>query len=167
MSRVYLGAHFIHDVIAGFLLGALTLVGFVLLQNRYGEGFSNRILGQRLMVMIWVPIILGIIFILVRLIIGPADLAVPWADRIPEAELSSINAAAQAFGVLLGFGVGIVLEGSRVRFRIEGPVWKRVVRYLIGIVVLVAIWAGLRGIIFNFLRVCLSSWYRDVAKLLL
>ena len=144
LSRIYLGAHFVHDVIFGFLLGALTLVGFALLQNRYGEGFSKRILGQRLMVMIWVPIIMGIIFIVVRLLIGAPDLAVPWADRIPEAELSSINAAAQAFGVLLGFGVGIVLEGSRVRFRVEGPVWKRVIRYLIGIAVLIAIWAGLR-----------------------
>lgn len=146
LSRIYLGAHFIHDTIAGFLLAALTLVGFTVINRRWGSGFSKRILGQRLLVVIVIPVVMGISFILLRLILGTPDTAVPWASYISAAEESSISAAAQAFGLLLGFGVGIVLESSRVRFRADGVWWKRVVRYLIGIVVLVAIWAGLRQV---------------------
>lgn len=146
LSRIYLGAHFIHDTIAGFLLAALTLVGFAIVNRRWGGGFSKRILGQRLLVVILIPLLMGLIFIVVRLLLGAPDTAVPWASYIPAAERSSMDAAAQAFGLLLGFGVGIVLESSRVRFRADGIWWKRVVRYLIGIVVLVAIWAGLRQV---------------------
>ncbi|MBE7533215.1 MAG: phosphatase PAP2 family protein [Ardenticatenaceae bacterium] len=146
LSRIYLGVHFIHDTVAGFLLAALTLVGFVVIERRWGSSFNKRILGQRLLVMILIPFMMGVSFILIRWLIGAPDTAVPWASYIPAAEESSISAAAQAFGLLLGFGVGIVLENSRVRFRSDGIWWKRVVRYLIGIVVLVAIWAGLRQV---------------------
>lgn len=146
LSRIYLGAHFIHDTVAGFLLAAITLAGFVVIERRWGSSFNKRILGQRLLVMILIPIVMGVSFILIRWLIGAPDTAVPWASYIPAAEESSISAAAQAFGLLLGFGVGIVLENSRVRFRSDGIWWKRVVRYLIGIVVLVAIWAGLRQV---------------------
>ncbi len=146
MSRIYLGAHFIHDTLGGFLLGILTLMGFALWQGRYGGDFSKRILGQRLLAAILVPVILGVLFILVRWIIGPPNTVVPWAQHIPNAERSSLDAAAQAFGLLLGFGIGIVLEGSRVRFLASGPLWKRAIRYVLGIVILVAIWAGLKQV---------------------
>jgi membrane-associated phospholipid phosphatase len=146
LSRIYLGAHFITDVFAGFLLAVLTLVGFAAGQRRYGFGFNRRILGQRLLMVIVVPMVLAAVFITTRLLLGPPDTAVPWASHIPAAEFSSIEAAATAFGLLLGFGIGIVLEGSRVRFRVEGAAWKRALRYIIGLVVLIAIWAGLKQV---------------------
>ncbi|MCP4358525.1 MAG: phosphatase PAP2 family protein [Chloroflexi bacterium] len=143
LSRIYLGAHFLHDVIAGFLLSVLILVGFAIWRQRWADDFGKRILGQRLLAVIFIPVVLAAVFIIIRLIIGPPNMNVTWAELIPTAERSSINAAAQAFGVLLGFGVGFVLEGSRVRFSADGPVWQRVVRYIGGMVVLIIIWAGL------------------------
>jgi membrane-associated phospholipid phosphatase len=143
ISRIYLGAHFIHDTIFGFLLGALTLVGYAIWVRQYGDQFGKRILGQRLLLLALVPLIMGIVFILIRLILGAPDMDVPWASYIPAAERSSIEAAATSFALLLGFGVGLVFEGSRIRFRADGVVWKRVVRYLLGIVVTFALWAGL------------------------
>jgi len=44
----------------------------------------------------------------------------------------------------MGMGVGFVLERRWVRFDSGGPAWKRVVRFLLGVVVLVALWLGLR-----------------------
>ena len=48
-----------------------------------------------------------------------------------------------AVASLLGAGIGLVLEPSRVRFLVAGPIWQRAVRYLLGMAVAVAIWAGL------------------------
>lgn len=143
LSRIYLGAHFIHDTIFGFLFGVLTLVGYGIWVRRFGNNFDKRILGQRLMILALIPIIMGVIFIVVRLLIGPPDMDVPWAARIPTAERSSIDAAATSFALLMGFGIGYLFEGSRIRFRADGEIWKRAVRYLLGLLVTFALWAGL------------------------
>ncbi len=143
LSRIYLGAHFIHDTIAGFLLGALTLVAYGILARRYGEQFGSRIMGQRLLLLALIPVVMAIIFILVRLFIGEPDMSVSYASYIPMAEESSIDAAATSFATLLGFGIGFIFEGSRIRFRADGVIWKRVVRYLIGIAITLALWQGL------------------------
>lgn len=173
LSRIYLGAHFIHDTIFGFLLGAVTLIGFGIWFRRYGEQFGKRILGQRLLLISLVPLILIAIFILLRLIIGEPDMNVPWSAKIPAAEESSIVTAASTFILLLGFGIGIVFEGSRIRFRADGVLWKRVARYFLGILLTFALWEGLgsifpreplswaliRGIIRSLIAIIWISYY--------
>ena len=43
----------------------------------------------------------------------------------------------------LGLGVGFILEATRVHFTVEGPIWQRILRYVVGIIVTVIIWRGL------------------------
>lgn len=143
VSRVYLGSHFVHDVIAGFLLGLLVLAGYLIWQRRYMERFGKRILGQRLLAAVLVPVGLTAVYLIIRLIIGEPNTNVAWAAYIPVAELESLEGVVTAVASLLGAGIGLVLERSRVRFLVAGPIWQRAVRYLLGIVVAGAIWAGL------------------------
>jgi len=100
-----------------------------------------------MLVAILVTLIIALLYVATLLIIGAPDLSVPWAEFIPEAELSTISEMATAVGALLGFGIGIILESSRVRFRANGPLSKKIGRYLLGIIVTVIIWRGL-GLIF-------------------
>jgi len=146
LSRIYLGAHFVHDVVAGFLLAVLILLGYVVWTRRFSAGFDKRILGQKLLVAISVPVLIGLVYVIVRLIIGEPDETVTWAAFIPGAEKAGNEEMATAVGTLLGMGVGISLENSRLRFIVAAPVWKRLLRYLLGILVTVAIWAGLDAI---------------------
>ena len=143
VSRVYLGSHFVHDVIAGFLLGLLVLAGYLVWQRRYMAGFEKRILGQRLLTVVLVPMLFTAVYLIIRLIIGETDDSVEWAAFIPVTELESVEGMATAVASLLGAGIGLVLEKSRIRFLVAGPLWQRAVRYLLGIIVAVAIWAGL------------------------
>lgn len=146
LSRIYLGQHFIQDVIAGFVVG-LILLAALFLWNRYAAaGFSKRLLGQRMLAVLGVVLALALAYAGVRYLIGPPDMSVPWAAFIPESELSSITEIATAVGTLLGFGVGILFEGSRVRFRAEGPLLKRIGRYVLGIIITVIIWQGLGAV---------------------
>lgn len=147
LSRIYIGAHFIQDVVVGFVLSLLLLLGYYIWNRRFDQRFHKRILGQRFLVALSVPFVMGIVYLTVMLILGPPNLSVSWAEYIPAAERSSIEAMAQSFGLLAGLVIGAVLEGSRIRFRADGVIWKRVVRYILGLIVVLVIWRGL-GILF-------------------
>lgn len=144
VSRIYLGLHFIQDVAGGFVLGLLVLGSFLFWQRAFAERFSRRILGRRLLIMITIPAALAVAYVGGLLLLGTPDLDVPWAEFVPAAELSAHEDVVSTIAGLLGFGVGMILESSRVRFRADGPIWKRVVRYVLGIGVALGIWAGLR-----------------------
>jgi hypothetical protein len=146
VSRIYLGVHFVHDVIAGFLLALLILAGYGLWLRYFQRDFAKRILGQRILAAIIVAVVLIVLYVIGRLLIGQPDQTVDWAEFIPEAELIGTTSMATAFGSLLGAGIGLNLESSRLRFLVGGPVWQRTARYLLGIVVAVAIWAGLKAV---------------------
>ena len=140
LSRVYLGVHFLQDVVVGFALGLLVLATFLFWQRAFAERYSKRILGRRLLLMIAIPVLLASSYLLALVIRGAPDLSVPWAAYVPAAELNAHEDVVSTIAGLLGFGVGMILESSRVRFRTEGPVWQRVARYVLGIAVAVGIW---------------------------
>ncbi len=143
VSRIYLGDHFIIDVLAGLLLGIIILLGIFFWRRYIAPAFGKRILGQRLLVAVIVPLILALAYIAIVQLIGEADTSAAWAAYIPEAELESRLEIARVIGAMFGFTVGIVLESARIRFRADGPIGKRIARYVLGIVITVIIWQGL------------------------
>lgn len=143
LSRVYLGVHFVHDVVVGLLIGLVILIAYFV-WRRYGQSrFDKLILGQKLFWAVMVPLVLAGVYVIVRLIIGEPNTAVAWAGFIPGAELTGLEGIATAFGTLLGYGIGVNLEASRTRFMVDGPIWQRALRYLLGLIVTGVIWAGL------------------------
>lgn len=146
ISRIYLGSHFPHDVVVGFFVAVLVLLGFVAWQRTYAKGFEKRILGQKLMVAVAVPVVYLIIFGIVSYLVGEPDMSVEWAAYIPAAELAGKEGVATAVGMLLGAGIGLIFEGSRIRFRVDGKIWLRAVRYLVGMGVTILLWAGLKAV---------------------
>lgn len=143
LSRIYLGEHFLIDVIGGFLLGAIILAVIYLYRRYLASFFAKRILGQQLLAVVLVAFCLALAYIAVVMIIGAPNLAVPWSQYIPEAEIESMREMARTFGVMLGYSIGIVLENVRIRFRADGPIGKRTARYFLGILLTVIIWQGL------------------------
>ena len=96
--------------------------------------------------MVLIPVVLAVVYIGALLLLGPPNMDVPWASFIPAAELNGHEDVVSTVAGLLGFGVGILLESSRIRFRAGGPIWQRVIRYILGIAVAIGIWAGLRAV---------------------
>ena len=101
LSRVYLGSHFVHDVVAGFLLGLLVLAGYLIWERRYMTSFGKRILGQRLLTVVAIPLGLTAVYLIIRLIIGEPDTNVAWAAFIPVAELEGVGGMGTAVASLL------------------------------------------------------------------
>lgn len=145
-SRAYLGVHFLSDVLGGYLLGFLLLAAAAGFWWYLAEAFSKRILGQKLLAAVLVPLLIGALYIVVRLLVGEPDTSLPWATEIPRAEREMVDSIATAVGALWGFGIGVALEASRVRFHSTGPLWQRALRFVLGIIVAVGLWAGLDAI---------------------
>lgn len=146
ISRIYLGVHFVHDVVAGTFLAILIIIVYLVWRRYRTEFFSQRILGQRLLAVVSLPLILAVIYLIIFLLIGQPDQTVAWATFAGTAEAASIENVATAFGTLLGLGIGILFEGSRVRFRVDGTIWQKVLRYLSGMVGILLIWRGLGAV---------------------
>lgn len=143
LSRIYLGVHDIPDVVAGVILGVLTVVGYFLWERYASQRFKKRILGQRLLAAVVFPLLLAVIYAAILLLTDKPGDEVAWSSFIEQAERSSLLNVVSSVALLLGLGVGFTLEGSWVRFRIDGPFWKRGLRYGLGIAVAFVIAFGL------------------------
>jgi hypothetical protein len=72
-----------------------------------------------------------------------AALALPGADPpLPLALDTPISTA----GTWFGFGVGAAWLAGAGQFSAAGPLWKRAARFLLGMAVVIAIWAGLGAV---------------------
>lgn len=146
LSRIYLGVHFPQDTLGGFLLALAILFGYFLWRENLHQQFANRLLGQRLLGALLLPLVLALLYAGALLLLGDPNAPAAWADHVPEAERESLETVVQATGILLGLGLGFILEASRVHFVVDGSALKRTLRYLLGIAVTVAIWRGLGAV---------------------
>lgn len=120
LSRLYLGVHFPTDVLGGYVIGGIVLWLFV----RY-----------------WVPLERWF-----------CRLAMPWqlaiAVAVPLIALAAHPSenVTTGVGTMVGMAVGLVLERRWIRFETPGPVWHRTLRFVLGMIVLFGLWAGLRAV---------------------
>ncbi|MDQ7029228.1 MAG: phosphatase PAP2 family protein [Ardenticatenia bacterium] len=114
-SRIYLGVHFPHDVVAGWGIGTLILYAVI----RWGPAVEQ-----------W------LVSLPARAHIGLALLPL---TLLPSTEDTLV---VRAVGALVGASLGAVVEHSTVRFAPGGPWRQRVLCLAVGFVGLALIWGG-------------------------
>ncbi len=116
-SRMYLGVHFPQDVMAGLVIGLLYVALWLWAEPHLQQWIATLSVRQRVALTGLVP--LGV------LLIHP------------------VENTATALGALSGLGVGYVLESETLRFTVAGPLWQRVARAIVGLLLLGLAYVGL------------------------
>jgi membrane-associated phospholipid phosphatase len=136
LSRLYLGVHDLPDLIGGYIIGFILLILFVWLEPLAEKWLEGKSLAFLLAISIIIPAIM---------------IAVS-----PGLDQDCITAAS----TLMGMSVGFVLERKFIGFSSDGTVQMRVLRYILGIAVIIGLWVGLKmafkglepALIFRFTR---------------
>ncbi len=139
LSRLYLGVHFPHDLFGGYVIGALLLFAYL----RWGERVEQWLARQSL----------GVQLALVAVVSIPLMLIFPTEDGVTGG------------ATLLGMGIGFVAQARWIGFEVDGTWQKRALRYALGAVVMIGLWAGLRAafsalepaLLFRFIRYTLMG----------
>lgn len=116
-SRVVLGVHFPYQIIAGWLFGAILLVLFIWLDPIVERSVARLSLALQLLVTLGLPVLLALLY--------------PHDDTVSSA------------AVMAGFSSGIVLTRRFIPFTARGLWWQRILRSIIGLVILLALYFGL------------------------
>lgn len=120
LSRLYLGVHFPTDLLGGYVLGVLLLVLYLRLAIHVEAWLVQK----------------GVVWQMAAAVLLPGVLVLITPKDSPY--------ALSAGGVLLGFGLGVILERRWIRFSTGAGLLKKFMRYVAGLVVLFGIWMGLR-----------------------
>ncbi len=147
-SRVYLGVHFPHDVLAGALIGAVLLIGFLTLERPIAQWLGERRLSTRLLLAFMgsaLILIAGLVaWVRAQTFVIPATWHVTALAASGEAiDPLKIDDLFTASGTLFGLAAGAVLLYEWDGFNARGPLSQRLSRYGVGLIVLVFLYWGL------------------------
>lgn len=147
VSRLILGVHYLHDVLIGWLVGGILLFIFIKYESVLVDWFKKNPVWKQIMVLV----VITSLFILLALPLAPPfnppDIPITWIENAlksnQEIDPYSYKNLLTSLGSLFGLGLGIILLTQRGGFTREGTPWQLVLRYLVGIVGVLALYQGL------------------------
>lgn len=144
LSRIALGVHFTHDVLMGWLVGGLLLGLFLFLEKGVVGWFKRSSFPAQLAVLA----VAASLFILPAVLLvhpfSPPALPQQWIDGAGELiNPYHFEDVLTTSGSFFGLGLGILLLHQAGGYTAAGETWKRVLRYLLGLVGVLALYLGL------------------------
>ena len=146
-SRLYLGVHFVHDVLAGWLIGGLLLWAVIGLWDPALAWLKGKSLGQQ--------VLIGFVVSMIFLAVGGGSAVrldgysfpEEWKDNAlragPLPDPVSVEGILTVSGSLFGLAAGAAWIASWGGYQASGPVEKRALRYVIGLIGILILWFGL------------------------
>ena len=141
LSRLYLGVHFLHDVLFGWLIGGIVIYTFLKSEARVGAWWQAQGLGVQILLGFAISAAMILVGLLVLVSIAGSPDPEQWASFSREARSPTyyFTLAGAFFGAVTGYA----LMRRFARFQTAGSVGQRVGRYLLGMAGVLAFYLGL------------------------
>ncbi len=179
LARMILAVHFPHDVLLGWLLGGVTLWAFLVLWDRTAAWLRSLSFTQQVLLAAAAAAIIllihGSLVLALRGYVMPAE----WMTNAARAGQPfpnpvSMDPALTAAGTLFGLALGLAWIVPRGGYRPSGPLWKRLLCFVVGLIGVLVLYLGLKlvfppsttllGGILRFVRyVLIGAWVSAVA----
>ena len=141
ISRIIIGVHDLQDIIGGLLIGIAILMVFIYLEPVVSEQFNKLSFTLK----ITIAVIISILIFLIPTFLYPKA----GVGLLPSAPSYSDNGAfGLVGGVLLGSGIGYILEGEYIKYEPKTLNTKqKILNVVIGLIVLLAIFFPLEYVL--------------------
>jgi membrane-associated phospholipid phosphatase len=150
VSRMVLAIHFPLDVLIGWLVGIIVLWAFLTYRQSVTTWLSNQSASVKVFIALTISLLLILLGVIALITLGDWSIPKNWIQtvlvNIPNSdtiEPLSLAGLITTAGALFGLAVGYIIVSERMGFDPGGVWWKRLLRYLIGVVGVIGIWAGL------------------------
>jgi membrane-associated phospholipid phosphatase len=152
LSRIYLGVHFTVDVLFGWVFGLVLLWIFLVFEGRVSNWFKSKSAAVQIGAIFAISIGFLLIWAGARVMVvsGGFELPGEWITNAalahPEEDIDPlrpddlITSTASLFGLACG---AILVNQSGGFNAASGPWWKRVLRFVVGLIGVVVFWMGL------------------------
>jgi membrane-associated phospholipid phosphatase len=156
LSRIYLGVHFTVDVVFGWIFGLVLLWVFLTFERRGSKWFKSKSISTQIGTVFAISIALTLIGVAARSLVlsNGFELLEKWVTNAalaqPEEAIDplNLNGLITNTGGLFGLACGAIWINQSGGFNAaSGPWWKRIVRFLVGLVGIAILWQGLGAVL--------------------
>lgn len=174
LSRLYLGVHFPHDTLMGWLFGGIIVWVFAKYWDSVAAWAKKQSFGMQIAYAFSLSMILILLGWIAYARLDGWSMSAEWIENAARAgdELPapvSMSGLLTATGTLFGMLAGLAFMEKEGGFSSAGTLWQRFARYLVGLVGIAIIYLGLKMIfpagesllpsLFRYLRYALLGFW--------